>query len=151
MPQQNTPVHALAYGWDYGEDGWKEGHDATIVKLDGLIPLWQPYDIGLTVPGVLADADVLLRYPMPRAVDFPADLTGSRCIAAVAATASTVLSIKKNGGEFGTATFGAAGTSATLAAASSVSFAAGDVLTIEGPATADVTLADLGMALVGTR
>lgn len=110
-----------------------------------------PYDIGGTFNGVPTDGLVMLRYPMPRAVTFPAGLTTSKMIANTAATASTVFSLKKNGTEFGTATFAAAGTSATFAAALETSFAAGDILTIVAPATADATLADLGWAIVGSR
>lgn len=110
-----------------------------------------PYDIGGTWNGVTTNGLVLIRVPVARAITFPSGMTGSNLIAETAATAQTVFSLKKNGVEFGTATFAASGTSATFAAASETSFAAGDILTVVAPATADATLADLGWAIVGSR
>ncbi len=110
-----------------------------------------PYDIGCSVAGAPAASATLLRYPMPRAVTFPAGMANSKAVANTAATASATFSLKKNGTQFGTFAFAAAGTSATFAAASATSFAAGDILTIVAPSTADTTLADLGVALAGNR
>ena len=47
--------------------------------------------------------------------------------------------------------FASAGTVATFIAASAVSFALGDVLTVVAPGTPDATLAHIGFALAGTR
>jgi hypothetical protein len=109
------------------------------------------YDLGLTWSGTLPASQVLLRYPFPRAVDFPAGLTGSQGRAAVAATALTTLDLRKNGTSVGSVQWAAAGTTATFVMASATSFAVGDVLTVHAPASADATLADLGLALAGTR
>lgn len=80
---------------------------------------------------------------------FTASTTASSAKASVAATASTVFTIKKNGSTtMGTFTFAAAGTTATVSiTAGAVS--AGDLITIEGPATADATLADISFLLKG--
>ena len=110
-----------------------------------------PYDAYGCFNGVPTADLVLVYVPVAREITFPASLTGSRMIARTAATASTVFSIKKNGTEFGTATFAAAGTSATFTAASETIFSAGDILTMTAPSTADATLAGLGWVLVGTR
>ena len=67
----------------------------------------------------------------------------------MAATAITVLTVNKNGVSAGTATFAAAGTVATLAAAAAIVLAAGDVLSLTGPATADTTLAGVAWNLEG--
>ena len=109
------------------------------------------YDLGLTWPGTLPASQVLLRYPFPRAVDFPAGLTGSRGVAAVAATATTTLDLRKNGASVGSVQYAAGATTATFTMASVTSFAAGDVLTVHAPASADTTLADIGLSLAGTR
>lgn len=109
------------------------------------------YDVGGSMWGAPTASLVIMRLPMVRKVVFPASLSGSYMIAATAATASTVFSLKKNGVEFGTATFGAAGTSATFAAASATNFSVGDILTIVAPASPDATLADLGWLIAGTR
>ena len=109
------------------------------------------YDLGLTWSGTLPASQVLMRYPFPRAVDFPAGLTGSRGVAASAATGTTTLDLRKNGTSVGSVQYAASATTATFTMASATSFAAGDVLTVHAPGTADATLADLGLSLAGTR
>jgi len=109
------------------------------------------YDIGSTYNGAIPDGAVLLRYPMPRAIELPVGLTASAGVAAVTASSQAVFNIQKNGGTVGTMTFAAASTTATFSAASATTFAAGDVLTVVGPATADSTLADIGLSLAGMR
>jgi hypothetical protein len=109
------------------------------------------YDLGLTWAGTLPASQVLMRYPFPRAVDVPVGLTGSRGVSAVAATALTTLDLRKNGTSIGSVQWAAAGTTATFIMATPTSFAAGDVLTVHAPASADATLADLGLSLAGTR
>lgn len=90
----------------------------------------------------------ITRYTFAGAVSFAANLAGSICTAGVAATASTIFDIAKNGTNFATMTFAASGTTATFAG-SAQSFAAGDVLTIT-PRTTDATLKNLSGVLIGT-
>lgn len=33
MPQQTEPRSGIFYGWDEGENGWKPGMDANLIKL----------------------------------------------------------------------------------------------------------------------
>lgn len=68
--------------------------------------------------------------------------------ALVGATASATFLFKRNGTQFGSATFAATGTTATVSF-SSTTIAAGDVISIEGPATADATLSDISILLKG--
>ncbi|WP_213308160.1 hypothetical protein [Paraburkholderia sacchari] len=111
----------------------------------------QPYDMAMFAPGVLVNSQKLTRVNMARAVTFPINLTGSYATAGAAATASTVLTITRNGTSIGTITFGAGATSGTFSFTSSVTTAAGDVIQVTGPATADATLGDVSITLVGTR
>lgn len=112
----------------------------------------QPYDLAFQNEGAPEDSAVLLRYVFPRAGTFVDDFVGSKAIAAVAATASTVFSIKKNGSTVGTITFAISGTTGTfVTSGGATSFAVNDVITVVGPATADITLANLAITLVGTR
>lgn len=111
----------------------------------------QPFDLGVFYPGVPTSSAMLLLLPMARAVSFPAGLTNSVGKALVAATAQTDFDIQKNGASVGTMRFAAAGTTASFIAASSISFAAGDVIKVVAPVTADVTLADIHFTLAGTR
>ena len=123
------------------------------VSFDGTANISQPFDMHAFYPGAPAASAKVLRSPVARAVGFVANFAGSYGVAGTAATASTVFDIQKNGVSIGSATFAAAGTVATFASASGAAqtLAAGDVLSIIAPASADATLADAGFALAGTR
>jgi hypothetical protein len=107
-------------------------------------------DLVVSIPGVIASSEHLAVVAFARTTVFPAGLSGSIAKARVAATGSTVLSLLKNGIQFGTVTFAASGTTGTFAAASDTTFTAGDVLSIIGQASADATLADVSVTLLGT-
>lgn len=109
-----------------------------------------PFDIGTTVGGTPTNSQECLRIPMVRAVRFPASMTGSQSKAGTASTGNVAFSLQKNGSQFGTITFNATATG-VFAAATETTFAIGDQLTIVAPATADSTLADIGILLKGTR
>jgi hypothetical protein len=111
----------------------------------------EPFAANCTWNGVTTASLVLIHLPMPVAVTFAAAFAGSYGVATTAATAQTDFDIKKNGTSVGTLRFAAAATTATFIAASPVSFAAGDVLKLVGPATPDATLATLGLTLKGVR
>lgn len=111
----------------------------------------EPFAAACTWNGVTTASLVLIHLPMPVAVTFAAAFAGSYGVATTAATAQTDFDIKKNGTSVGTLRFAAAATTATFIAASPVSFAAGDVLKLVGPATPDATLATLGLTLKGVR
>lgn len=111
----------------------------------------QLFIVNAFVGGVPGNNAVLLAVLPTTACSFVANFTGSRAKAGVAATAQTVLSIKKNGTAVGTITFAASGTTGTFAAASPVSLTTADELTVECPASMDITLADIRFALHGTR
>jgi len=110
-----------------------------------------PEDVAGFLAGVPGSSALLLRRPVARALDFPAGLTGSQGAASVAATAQADFDLRKNGVSFGTMRFAAAADEATFIAASATSFAAGDVISVHAPASADATLADVGFALAGAR
>jgi hypothetical protein len=116
-------------------------------------PLSQPFDATAFYPGVPSASAKVLRVPVARAVGFVANFAGSYAKAGTAATGSTAFDVQKNGSSIGTITFAAAGTSATFASSggTSQSLAAGDVLSIIAPGSADATLADIGFVLAGTR
>lgn len=111
----------------------------------------QPFDLTAFYPGVPGASAIVTRVPVARAVTFPSGLTGSIAKASVAATASTVFDVQKNGSSVGSITFAATASSATFTAASAITLAAGDLLSIVGPATPDTTLANIGFVLAGTR
>ena len=83
------------------------------------------------------------------ALTLPAGLAGCYAKAGTAATGSTTYTLQQNGSGFGTMNFAAGASVATFSASFATAFAVGDVLTIEGPATPDATLADIGWVLSG--
>ncbi|MEE4109526.1 MAG: hypothetical protein V2I24_09275 [Halieaceae bacterium] len=104
------------------------------------------YDIGLAFEGAPgAEAEVAL--PLPRACTLIAGGGLSVATAEVAATASTVFSVQRNGTQVGTVTFAASGTTGTFAIASDVSFSRGDRLSLQAPDPADDTLSSVGVTL----
>lgn len=111
----------------------------------------QPYDIHCTFNGSPDNSLVLIRAIIPRTTVFPSGLTGSYAKSEVAATATATFPILKNGASIGSINWGAGATLATFTFSSPQTFSAGDVLKVVAPSTMDVTLADLGITLVGTR
>lgn len=109
-----------------------------------------PYHVGLYLSGTYTASRVLAKFVCPVAVTLAASLAGSYAKSEVAATASTVFSVEKNGASIGTITFAIAATTGTFAGAGGA-FAAGDVLSVVAPATPDATLAGLHTTLVATR
>lgn len=90
-----------------------------------------------------------LECPGALTFDLPVNMAGSVAKAKVAATATTVFDIRKNGSSIGTLTFTAV--TGAFALASLTSFQAGDLLEIVAPAIADLTLADLRITVAATR
>ena len=94
---------------------------------------------------------ILIRVRPSRAVTFPAGLVRSTFTATANATGTTVFSVQKNDVQFGTITVAAGGTSAVFVAASATSCnGTTDILSVVGPASADATLANIGIVLTGT-
>lgn len=110
-----------------------------------------PAAISFFAGGVLTDAQLIAVLLPTVMVDLPAGLAGSRATVQVAPTATTVISVRKNGSEVATITFSAGVTVGTLAAASAISLLASDELSFVGPATADATLNGLAVSLLGMR
>jgi hypothetical protein len=111
---------------------------------------WRPqggYDISTFVSGSFLASESVQRHVAARAFNIPASLSGTTVAAMVATTATFALSVKKNGTSFGTITFNSNGSIAL--SGSSTNFAAGDVLSIEAPATPDTTLSNVSITLKG--
>ena len=85
--------------------------------------------------------------PVTRALTLAADAVGSQAAAAVAATAQTNIAMRKNGTSIGTVRFAAGATTASFVGIAETAFVPGDRLSFVFPATADATLADIGIAM----
>lgn len=132
------------------------GHALKFVQVNaagtGLIFVAPPtVQIGVFLAAIMTDSQVILRYVAVEAWKLNGNLVGSKVNVGVAATAPTVVTIKKNGSSVGTISI--TGTTPTLAttAGADVSFAAGDILEITGPAVADSSLAGLSIVLLGPK
>jgi hypothetical protein len=111
----------------------------------------RPLGVSVFSPGAGSNAQVLFYGKLDRACIFPASAPNSYAVANTAATGSTTFTLKKNGSSFATVVFSAAGTTGAWTQASDAVFAPGDTLEIDGPATADGTLANVGITLQGYR
>lgn len=116
----------------------------------------QPYEIAVTVNGSFAGNQVFLRKPTSLAYTIPAGCTNSQVMLAIATTNNLIISLNKNGTQFGQAvinagtTGGSGNTVWTCAAATS--FAVGtDVLTIVVQSTIDATAQNFGGSFYATR
>jgi hypothetical protein len=99
----------------------------------------------------MTNTEELARF-IPPSCSFPSGAAGSNGTAGAAATGSTTLTLAKNGSAFATFVWAGAGTAATVTLSSTTTFnGTSDVLTLTGPATADATLAKIGVNLAGTR
>lgn len=126
--------------------------DATLDAAGVLTLSVKPFDVYAFYPGVPAANALVLKMIAGRAASIPDDFAGSYADAEVAATASTVFTVKKNGASVGTITFAiGATTGAFVTTGGTVALAAGDKLTIHAPATPDATLADISVTLVANR
>lgn len=128
--------------------------DACMVASDGAnykSANGRTLSMAVFAPGVGSNSQVLLYMKMSLACIFPASAPESYAAASIAATGSTTYTLKKNGSSFATVNFAGAGTTGTWTQASDASFAPGDILEIDGPGTADATLANVGITLQGFR
>lgn len=124
-------------------------------------PLVQPFCISLFYPGVPGASALVGIVAAPANIStltFAAAIAGSSGKACTAATAQTDFDVRKNattnanGTSVGTIRFAAAGTAPTFIAASGFTLTGGsDYLSIWAPASADATLADIGVTLYATR
>lgn len=109
------------------------------------------YDIAFDASDRPDSGEVFRRMVFTTAVQFVAGMTDSRANALTPATATAVLSIRKNNVEFATLTFNAGAIVGVFASANGTTFAAGDILTIVAPNPRDATLATLAITLTGYR
>ena len=124
------------------------------VTIDSTVSLPPAYDVPVFAPGLGTNNQKLLRIQVSRGVTFPAIsilTVQSWATASANATADTTFTFKKNGTAFCTVLFAAGSATGTFTQLAASSFTPGDLLELDGPATADTTLADIGITLLGYR
>lgn len=110
-----------------------------------------PYNVGAFAAGVLGPSELFFAHAFPYAVEIASSAPNSQAVAHTAATGSTTVTINKNGSSIGTIAWASSGTVGVFTFASSVTFAAGDVISLVAPSSADATLADISITLAGFR
>jgi hypothetical protein len=109
----------------------------------------RPFDIHGQMPGV-PDYNTRWVYQFNRAATLPASLTGSHAGCQVHPTSPTVFKIYKGGGQIGSINIASGTATATFTFASAVTFAAGDLLTVEAQVTPDATMEGLHFNFAGS-
>lgn len=122
----------------------KKGSNVVLNSASSAIP----YDIGMQILGKPDASSVVGRFVAVRAFKLPVNLVNSLAKSATSATASTVLSVKKNGSQFATVTFAAGATNGTFVAATETAFAIGDIFTLTAAAVQDAGFSDAQITFV---
>jgi hypothetical protein len=110
------------------------------------------YDVGVFFPSTFANGQTILLLKMDRTVTYAASLTPSTAVCGTNPTDTATFTLNKISGgvttAFGTIVFNTAGVPTITS--SGTTFNSGDSLQIVAQATADLTLADVGIILSGT-
>jgi hypothetical protein len=101
------------------------------------------------IAGTFAAAQLLYRRRLARAQSIGAALLGSVAALATAPAKAFTIGVFKNGTQFATLSWAVGALNPTLAGAATT-FAAGDVLTVVAPATADTAAAGLDLSILAT-
>lgn len=109
-----------------------------------------PVDLGGFWRDVLTNACIVMTYKFARSVSIAVDAAGSQASCGTNPTATATLDIKKNGSNIGTLEFSTGGVP-TWTLGGGATFVAGDELSIVGQVSADATLADVSVTVVGYR
>lgn len=116
----------------------------------GINGVGDKYSVAIHDPGRAGSGEVIAEFLFDTVVTFPLNLAGSPNKAGIAATSTAVWSLRKNGVQFATLTFAAAGTVGVFAGPSTA-FSNGDLLSVVAPSPRDATLSNVKMNLAGNR
>jgi hypothetical protein len=131
----------------------QDASDATLadiaITVAGMIPeATRVYDSHFYFTGIPSNAQKI-SVAAARSMTIPVGCTGSRVSVGVNPASQATVALKKNGSTVGTITVATNGT-ATFTCASPVSFAAADLFTVQHQDTADATMADIAITIVGS-
>lgn len=108
-----------------------------------------PHEVAAYRSGSPGNSEVFLSYIFGRTVSWAGNFAGSYARATTAATSNVSCSIKRNGSAIGSCSFSASATGTFTGSATT--WAAGDILTVTAPTSADSTLGGVMILFVGTR
>lgn len=153
---EEAPQDGKLYGRQSGS--WAEVPEVDVQDIiDQVLELTKVRTLEVSVAGLLdVDDEEIFRLPVPEALVglWPDNAAGSgpwRSVLGTAPTSGLVISVRKNGSEFGTINFAASATTGSwdnVSGSPTVSFAIGDILTLV-VTTADTTAASLGLSVTG--
>lgn len=115
-----------------------------------LIPGPSTYDLHNFINGKPLASEVIMRAVAVRAFTMAQNFPSSFAYCSVAPTAQFIINVLKNGAQVGTITFAANALSGTFASSSALTFNPGDTFTLQCQGTADSTLSDLTIGILGT-
>lgn len=128
------------------------GHARKIVRVNAAETALEFVAMGYTLAfyqeNIMTNAQMVYKFIATVAFTLISGLAGSYATSEVASAGNVHFDIKKNGSDVGDITFNTS-TTGSFTLGSTQSFAAGDVLTITGPATADASLAGVAASLLG--
>lgn len=109
-----------------------------------------PYDIGVFIPGLPANAALVMQYVAPRAITLPDDFAGSvgRC-ATNPTTSAAVFDVLKNGSSVGSVSISTGGVFTFSTTGAGVSLAVGDYLSMTAPSPQNAALANVSIIFKG--
>jgi len=123
-------------------------------QVDGAIRISNgglPLSFVVYVDGTTTAEQVLFRFVVKDPFTFTAASVESEALAGVASTGAVTYSVRKNGVEVATFDFEAGETMAPMTQAGDVSFGAGDIFSLVGPASPDPTLDQIGFTFKARR
>lgn len=107
-----------------------------------------PYDFSAAILGKPQSGAIVSAHIAARAFTIPAGFTGSVARASTVATDTVILSVQKNGVEFGTLTFAPGTAEGVFNSISVATFNVRDVLTVVAPASPDASFGDAVLTIV---
>lgn len=134
-----------------------DGYALTWSQSSGKWVATKPFYVDLVsyFPGPPSASAIIMQAITAHATTFPSGLSGSFAYCGTAPTGSVSCSIKQISGgtttTIGSVNFAAGATVGTFTFSSPVTTSAGDILQVIAPSTADASLANVSVALVGTR
>jgi hypothetical protein len=146
----NIPTPGINKSTIFLEDGvfYHKNSTGQVLPIGGR----SKFDLTSFYPGIPGASAIILRIPVAHDIIFADDFAGSYGVSSANATATRVYTIKANDVDIGTATFNVGTSTAVFyTTATTTILTAGDTISIVAPATADATLANIGICLAGER